>query len=66
MSSVVRSLVKSTAKMKIVQFKCDGEKVRLGVLKGEKVLDLKDADKALPDTLVELLQRGDALETLNR
>lgn len=52
--------------MKIVQFIINDERVRVGVLTGENVIDLNASDGTVPNSLVELLSEGDALERIQK
>lgn len=50
--------------MKIVQFKLEDEKVRIGILTGEQVIDVNESDSSIPHSLVDFLNDEGALEKL--
>lgn len=52
--------------MKLVQFLINDERVRVGVLAGEDVVDLNASDDTIPHSLVELLAEEDALERIQK
>ncbi|VEN44491.1 unnamed protein product [Callosobruchus maculatus] len=61
------SLCKNLNNMRIVQFKTeDDPTVRVGVIQGDTVVDINAGDKTLPNSLVSILQREGALDTIKR
>lgn len=53
--------------MKLVQFELHSDKkVRIGVLKDNKIVDINGADNSIPNSLVEFLIRDNALDTIRR
>lgn len=45
--------------MKLLQFNYkDSDEIRLGILKGDKVIDVNKEDPSIPSTLIEVLKRG--------
>ncbi|XP_018561813.1 fumarylacetoacetate hydrolase domain-containing protein 2-like [Anoplophora glabripennis] len=52
--------------MKIVQFLINDDRVRVGVLDGENVIDLNASDDTIPPSLVEFLAEGDALDRIQK
>ncbi|CAG9838712.1 unnamed protein product [Diabrotica balteata] len=57
---------KNLAKMRIVQFKLNDNKVRIGVLSGDNVIDVNASDTTIPNSLVEFLQDENALDKIKR
>ncbi|CAH1966745.1 unnamed protein product [Acanthoscelides obtectus] len=62
-----QSVCGNLTKMRIVQFKTENDPtVRVGVIKGDTVIDINAGDKSLPNTLVGILQQEGALETIKK
>ncbi|XP_074027572.1 oxaloacetate tautomerase fahd2, mitochondrial-like [Leptinotarsa decemlineata] len=61
-----RSATRSLFKMKIVQFKANDNKVRIGLLRDDKVVDVNASDNSIPHSLVEFLYEENASERMQR